>query len=155
TVTPVHRAFEEVLEKAWSRGVRVTGSEIVGMVPKRVLLDAGIYFLQKQKRSIGIPEEEIMEIAIKSLGLNDVAAFKPKEKVIEFVLEEGDKRNPLNALTVRQFANLTSSEAPAPGGGSISAYVGALGASLGTMVANLSAGKRGWEEKFEIFSDFA
>lgn len=151
-VTPVHKAFDEVLEKAHSRGVRVTGSEIVGMVPKSVLVDAGIYFLKKQKRSLGVSEKEIINIAIKSLGLNDIAPFKPEERIIEFMLaEENDQ--PLNKLTIKEFANLTASESPAPGGGSISAYVGALGASLGTMVANLSANRRGWEDKLDFYSD--
>jgi glutamate formiminotransferase/formiminotetrahydrofolate cyclodeaminase len=153
-VTPVHKAFDEVLTKAQSRGVRVTGSEIVGMVPKSVLIDAGLYFLEKQGRSLGVSEEELIQIAILSLGLNDITDFKPKERIIEYMLEEGS-RNPLNQLTIRQFANLTAAETPAPGGGSISAYVGALGASLGTMVANLSANKRGWEDKVEFFSDHA
>jgi glutamate formiminotransferase/formiminotetrahydrofolate cyclodeaminase len=153
-VTSVHKAFDEVLAKAQSRGVRVTGSEIVGMVPKSVLIDAGLYFLEKQGRSLGVSEEELIQIAILSLGLNDITDFKPKERIIEYMLEE-NSHNPLNQLTIRQFANLTAAETPAPGGGSISAYVGALGASLGTMVANLSANKRGWEDKVEFFSGHA
>jgi glutamate formiminotransferase/formiminotetrahydrofolate cyclodeaminase len=153
-VTPVHIAFDEVVSKANERGVRVTGSEIVGMVPKRVLIEAAQYFLKKQKRSIGISEGELMEIAIKSLGLNDIAPFNPKEKVIEYMLEENSS-SPLVQMDLRSFANLTASEAPAPGGGSISAYVGVLGASLGAMVANLSANKRGWEDKLEKFSEWA
>jgi len=153
-ITPVHIAFDEVVRKGMDRGTRVTGSEIVGMVPKSVLVDAGKYFLAKQKRSVGVPEEELIRIAILSLGLNDISVFKPEERIIEYMLEEGN-RNPLNKLTIRDFANLTSSESPAPGGGSISAYVGALGISLGTMVANLSAARRGWEEKTEFFSDMA
>ncbi|MGZ5242805.1 MAG: glutamate formimidoyltransferase [Bacteroidia bacterium] len=153
-ITPVHKAFDEVLEKAHARGVRVTGSEIVGMVPKSVLIDAGTYFLKKQKRSLGSSEEEIINIAIKSLGLNDISPFKPKERIIEYMLaEEGDQ--PLNKLTIKEFASLTASESPAPGGGSIAAYVGALGASLGTMVANLSANRRGWEDRLDFYSEFA
>jgi len=153
-ITPVHIAFDEVVKKAAERGVRVTGSEIVGMVPKSVLIDAGRYYLAKQKRSVGVPEEELIRIAILSLGLNDIGSFHPNERVIEYMLQEG-KHNPLNTLTIREFANLTSSDSPAPGGGSISAYLGALGASLGAMVANLSAGKRGWEDKTEYFSEMA
>jgi len=153
-VTPVHIAFDEVAKKSEERGVRVTGSEIVGMVPKSVLVDAGKYFLKKQKRSIGLPEEELIRIAILSLGLNDISDFKPKERIIEYMLEP-ESHNPLNKLTIRAFAQLTASDSPAPGGGSIAAYVGALGVSLGTMAANLSAGKRGWEEETQYFSDMA
>ena len=153
-ITSVHVAFDEVLTKAQERGVRVTGSEIVGMVPKSVLVDAGKYFLRKQKRSVGVSEEELIQIAILSLGLNDIAPFKPEERIIEYMIAEG-QGNPLNAMTLRSFANLTASESPAPGGGSIAAYVGALGASLGAMVANLSAAKRGWEDRSDYFSDFA
>jgi len=153
-VTPVHIAFDEVVNKATERGVRVTGSEIVGMVPKSVLIYAGKYFLKKQKRSIGLPEEELIRIAILSLGLNDISEFNPQERIIEYMLES-DNHNPLNKLTIRTFAQLTASDSPAPGGGSISAYVGALGVSLGTMVANLSATRRGWEDKTEYFSDMA
>lgn len=152
--TPTHLAFEEVVEKANNRGVRVTGSEIVGMVPKSVLVDAGKYFLTKQKRSLGVPEEEIIDIAIKSLGLNELSPFNPKERIIEYRLEE-ENANPLIQLNLKSFADLTASESPAPGGGSISAYVGSLGASLMTMVANLSANKRGWEDKIEYFSAIA
>ena len=152
--SPVHQVFEEVSDKAQSRGVRVTGSEIVGMVPKKVLTDAGEYFLQKQKRSLGVSEQEIIEIAIKSLGLNDIAPFKPEERIIEYMLE-AQNSGPLNSLTIKEFADLTASEAAAPGGGSIAAYAGVLGASLGTMVANLSANKRGWEEKLPYFSGIA
>jgi glutamate formiminotransferase / formiminotetrahydrofolate cyclodeaminase len=153
-VTPVHIAFDEVLKKAMDRGVRVTGSEIVGMIPKSVLLDAGRYFLAKQKRSVGVSEEELIQIAILSLGINDISKFKPEERIIEYMLQERS-HNPLNKLTIREFSNLAASESPAPGGGSISAYVGALGISLGTMVANLSSAKRGWEDKTEYFSDKA
>jgi glutamate formiminotransferase / formiminotetrahydrofolate cyclodeaminase len=153
-ITSVHAAFDEVVNKASERGVRVTGSEIVGMIPKSVLIDAGKYFLAKQKRSIGVPEEELIQIAILSLGLNDISKFKPEERIIEYMLEEGS-HNPLNKLTIREFANLASSESPAPGGGSIAAYVGAIGISLGAMVSNLSAAKRGWEDRTEYFSDMA
>lgn len=152
--TPVHIAFEEVVNRGMERGIRVTGSEIVGMVPKKVLLDAGAYFLQKQNRSLGVSEEELIEIAIKSLGLDDISKFNPEERVIEYMLESGNEY-PLNKLSIREFANVTASEAPAPGGGSISAYVGALGTALFTMVANLSANKRGWEEQIGYFSDIA
>jgi len=153
-LSPVHQVFEEVNDKARTRGVRVTGSEIVGMVPKKVLIDAGEYFLEKQKRSIGVSEDEIIQIAIKSLGLNDIAPFKPEKRIIEYMLEM-DNNDPLNELSIKEFANLTASEAAAPGGGSIAAYAGVLGASLGTMVANLSANKRGWEEKLTYFSSIA
>jgi len=153
-VTPVHIAFDEVMAKGMERGIRVTGSEIVGMVPKSVLIDAGKYFLHKQKRSVGVPEQELIRIAILSLGLNDISPFKPEQRIIEYMLQDSN-HNPLNNLTIREFANLTSSESPAPGGGSIAAYVGALGISLGTMVANLSASRRGWEDKTEYFSDMA
>jgi glutamate formiminotransferase/formiminotetrahydrofolate cyclodeaminase len=152
--TPVHLAFDEVSNRAMERGIRVTGSEIVGMVPKKVLTDAGQYFLQKQKRSIGVSEEEVIQIAIKSLGLEDISQFKPEERIIEYMLESGDEF-PLNNLSLRNFANATASESAAPGGGSISAYVGALGSSLFTMVANLSANKRGWEDKIDYFSEIA
>ena len=152
--TSVHLAFEEVSNSATSRGVRVTGSEIVGMVPKKVLIDAGEYFLAKQKRSLGISEEEVIQIAIKSLGLDDISKFNPQERVIEYMLESGNQY-PLNKLSIREFANVTASESPAPGGGSISAYVGALGSSLMAMVANLSANKRGWEDQVEYFSKVA
>ena len=152
--TSVHIAFDEVINAAMDRGVRVTGSEIVGMVPKKVLLDAGKYFLNKQNRSIGIPEEEIINIAIKSLGLDEISTFKVEERIIEYMLDSGNEY-PLNQLSIKEFANLTSSEAPAPGGGSIAAYVGALGSSLMTMVANLSANKRGWESQISYFSKVA
>ncbi|MDQ3072471.1 MAG: glutamate formimidoyltransferase [Bacteroidota bacterium] len=150
----LHKAFDEVVGKAHERGVRVTGSEIVGMVPRKVLLEAGSHFIKKQDRSLGVPEEEILAVAIRTLGLNDVAVFDPKEKIIEFKLQNDDAY-PLNQLTIRQFADKTGSESPAPGGGSISAYVGALGAGLGMMVANLSANKRGWEDRVSEFSHWA
>lgn len=152
--TPLHRAFEACRESANRRGLRVTGSELVGLVPKSVLLDAGKYFLRKQKRSLGIPEEEIIRIAVRSLGLDELSPFEPGKKIIEYLLEE-EEDNRLVAMDLRSFARETASESPAPGGGSISAYVGALGAALGTMVANLSAHKRGWDERWEFFSRWA
>ncbi len=155
-ITPVHIAFDEACAKAAERGIRVTGSEVVGLIPKKVLIDAADYYLEKQERSIGISETEKIKIAIKSLGLNDLAPFKPEEKVIEFVLanyEKGKKR--LIDMNLVQFADETASESPAPGGGSISAYCGVMGVSLGTMVANLSAHKRGWDHRWKEFSDWA
>jgi glutamate formiminotransferase/formiminotetrahydrofolate cyclodeaminase len=154
SVTPVHIAFDETCKAAEERGLRVTGSELVGLIPKQAMLDAADYFLRKQERSLGISEEEKMKIAVKSLGLDDLKPFNPKEKVIEYMLED-DKNRPLINMTLKDFANETASESPAPGGGSISAYVGALGVSLGTMVANLSSHKRGWDDRWEEFSDWA
>lgn len=154
-VTPLHKAFDEVCRAAAERGVRVTGTEIVGLIPKRVLIEAGEYFLHKQQRSTGIPEEDIIKIAIHSMGLEDLKPFNPREKVIEYLLEDEDKTAKLVDLTVSEFANETSRESPAPGGGTIAAYMGALGAALGTMVANLSAHKRGWDERWEEFSQWA
>ena len=155
SVTPLHVAFDEVCRKADARGVRVTGTEIVGLVPKRALLEAGRYFLRKQHRSTGIAEEEIIRLAVKSMGLDDLKPFDPKEKVIEFLLEAEDQKKRLIDLTCKGFAAETASESPAPGGGSISAYMGALGAALGTMVANLSSHKAGWDDRWEEFSDWA
>lgn len=154
-LTPLHVAFDEVCRKADARGVRVTGTEIVGLVPKRALVEAGKYFLRKQQRSTGIAEEEIVRIAVKSMGLDDLKPFRAEEKVIEYLLEADDKQNRLIDLTCKGFANETASESPAPGGGSISAYMGALGAALGTMVANLSSHKAGWDDRWEEFSDWA
>ncbi len=154
-VTPLHVAFEEVCSKADARGVRVTGTEIVGLVPKRALVEAGKYFLHKQRRSSGISEEEIIRIAIKSMGLDDLKPFNPEEKIVEFMLAGDKKKNCLVDLSCKGFANETASESPAPGGGSISAYMGALGAALGTMVANLSSHKAGWDERWKEFSDWA
>ncbi len=151
---PVHLVFDETVKAADKRGVRVTGSEIVGLVPKKVLLDAADYFLRKQQRSLGIPEKEKIKIAVKSLGLDDLKPFDPKEKVIEYKLEE-DVGKKLAGLSLSDFADLTISESPAPGGGSVSAYMGALGAALGGMVANLSSHKRGWDDKWEYYSDWA
>ncbi|MFA6922874.1 MAG: glutamate formimidoyltransferase [Bacteroidales bacterium] len=153
-ITPVHVAFEEASKKAQERGIRVTGSELVGLIPLKAMLDAGKYFLKKQQRSVGISEEEIIKIAVKSLGLDDLKPFNPKEKIIEYLLEDNSKKKLID-FTCKGFANETASESPAPGGGSISAYVGALGVSLGTMVANLSSHKAGWDERWEEFSDWA
>ncbi|OUV75881.1 MAG: glutamate formimidoyltransferase [Flavobacteriales bacterium TMED123] len=153
-ISPLHEVFDKTCERAQARGMRVTGSELVGLVPKKVLIDAGIHFLKKQERSIGIHESEIIKIAIKTLGLDELAPFKPKERIIEYMLEN-DKQKPLVNMTLTDFANETSSESPAPGGGSISAYCGAMGVALGTMVANLSAHKRGWDDRWEEFSDWA
>jgi glutamate formiminotransferase / formiminotetrahydrofolate cyclodeaminase len=153
--TPLHVAFDEVSEKARNRGIRVTGLEIVGLVPKRAIIDAGKHYLTKQSRSHGITEAEIVKIAIKSMGLDDLKPFDPKEKIIEYVLDSKEKMNNLINLTCRDFTDETASESPAPGGGSISAYLGALGAALGTMVANLSSHKAGWDDRWEEFSDWA
>ena len=153
--TPLHLAFEDVSEKARARGMRATGSEIVGMVPLRVLLEAGKYFLRKQQRSLGIPEREIIEIAIRSMGLEELGPLDPDKKIIEYALATRGSRAGLTDLTVRAFADAVASEAPTPGGGSVAALVGALGAALGTMVANGSAHKRGWDERWELFSDWA
>lgn len=152
--TPIHVAFEEAVKKAELRGVRVTGSELIGLVPLSAMLDAGKYFIAKQKRSIGIPEEEIIKIAIKSLGLDELAPFKPGERIIEYMLEDPEKK-PLVKMNLKRFADATSSEAVTPGGGSVAAYLGTLGASLGTMVANISAHKRGWDDRWEEFSQQA
>ncbi len=153
TVTSMHQAFDEVSERARERGMRVTGSELIGLVPLQAMLDAGKYFLRKQQRSVGIPDEEIIKIAIKSLGLDELAPFDPKKRIIEYLID--DRNDKLVDLTVAGFSNETLSESAAPGGGSVSAYVGALGAALGTMVANLSAHKRGWDERWDEFSDWA
>lgn len=155
SVTPLHVAFDEVCRCAALRGVRVTGAEIVGLIPKKVLIDAGVYYLKKQQRSCGIAESEIIKIAVKSMGLDDLKPFNPKEKVIEYLLEADNKEEKLVDMTCTAFAEETASESPAPGGGSISAYMGALGASLGTMVANLSSHKAGWDEQWETFSNWA
>lgn len=153
--TPLHVAFEEVCGKAAARGIRVTGTEIVGLVPKKTLIDAGKYFLAKQQRSLGIDEAEIIKIAIKSMGLDDLKPFIPEEKVIEYLIEKENKCEKLVDMSCTGFANETASESPAPGGGSISAYMGSLGAALGTMVANLSSHKPGWDERWEEFSQWA
>jgi glutamate formiminotransferase/formiminotetrahydrofolate cyclodeaminase len=154
SVTPIHVAFEECCRRAEQRGLRVTGSELVGMVPLRAMLDAGRYFLKKQRRSTGVPDRELLKIAIRSLGLNDLYPFDPKKKIIEYAIDERPAER-LVDLSVEAFTEETASESPAPGGGSVSAAVGALGAALATMVANLSAHKRGWDERWEEFSDWA
>jgi len=155
---PLHVAYEEVCRAAAARGLKVTGVEIVGLVPKRVLIDAGKFYLEKQQRSLGISEEEIIKIAVKSMSLDDLKPFNPKEKVIEYLMEdeaELAEKERLVRMTVKGFAAETASESAAPGGGSISAYMGALGAALATMVANLSAHKRGWDDRWKEFSDVA
>ena len=152
--TPLHVAFDEVTRAAAARGIRVTGTEIVGLVPKKAITDAGRYFLHKQQRSTGIPEREIVRMAIKSMGLDELAPFNPKDKIIEYMIEPEDGKK-LVDLTVKGFAEETASESPAPGGGSVSAYMGALAAALGTMVANLSAHKAGWDDRWEEFSNYA
>ena len=155
-VTPLHVAFDEVCRCAQNRGIRVTGTEIVGLIPKRTLIEAGKYFLEKQNRSVGIPENDIIDIAIHSMGLSDLKPFNPREKVIEFLLEDAQTESKkLIDLTVKGFAEETSRESPAPGGGTISAYMGALGAALGTMVANLSSHKAGWDARWKEFSEWA
>ena len=156
--TPLHVAFDEVCRAAAARGLRVTGTEIVGLIPKRTLIEAGKYFLEKQQRSCGISEEEIIKIAIKSMGLDDLKPFNPKEKIIEYLMvdeAEQAKKEKLVRLSCKGFANETASESPAPGGGSISAYMGSLAAALGTMVANLSSHKPGWDDRWKEFSDYA
>ena len=155
SVTPVHIAFDEVCKKADARGVRVTGSELVGLIPLKSLLDAGRYFLEKQQRSIGVSDDELIKIAIRSMGLSDIHQFNPDEKIIEFVMAKNENRERLIAMNLKEFLEETASESPAPGGGSISAYMGALGAALGTMVANLSSHKKGWDDRWKEFSDWA
>lgn len=154
SVTSIHEAFDATCESAQERGLRVTGSELIGLVPLQAMLDAGKYFLRKQQRSTGIPEGEIIKIAIKSLGLDELKPFNPKEKIIEYMIED-DVEKKLVDLSLTEFSNETLSDSPAPGGGSIAAYVGSLGAALGTMVANLSSHKRGWDDRWEEFSDWA
>src|SRR2546423_3300949 len=153
--TPLHAAFDACCESAARRGLRVTGSEIVGMVPKKSLVDAGRYFLRKQKWSEGVSDEELIDIAIRSMGLSELKPFDPKGKVIEFKIESAEPKRSLAKMNLREFCNETLSDSPAPGGGSVAALMGALGASLGGMVANLSAGKRGWDDKLEYFSNWA
>ena len=154
TATPLHIAFEEVSRAARERGIRVTGTEIVGLVPKKAIIEAGKYFLRKQQRSLGIPEREIIKIAVKSMGLDELKPFVPEEKIIEYMVADKDAKR-LVDLSCRACAEETAAESPAPGGGSISAYMGALAAALGTMVANLSAHKAGWDERWEEFSNIA
>ena len=154
TVTPLHVAYDTVFERANARGLRVTGSELVGVVPLQAMLDAGKYFLRKQKRSTGISDSEIIKIAVKSMGLDELYPFDPKKKIIEYILQDDDKKS-LVKMNLTDFANETASESPAPGGGSISAYMGALGSALSGMVANLSSHKRGWDDRWEEFSNWA
>ncbi len=153
-VTPVHIAFDEVCKKAEARGIRVTGSELVGLVPLKSLTDAGKYFLQKQKRSTGVSEKELIKIAVKSMGLDELSPFKPEERVIEYLLKNNNDSKLIN-MSLTAFADETASESPAPGGGSIAAYVGALGVSLATMVANLSSHKKDWDDRWDEFSNWA
>ena len=153
--TPLHVAFDEVCRAAAARGVRVTGTEIVGLVPRKSIIDAGKYFLKKQQRSVGLPEAEIIRMAVKSMGLDELTPFNPEEKIVEYMIEPMHRATDLVEKTCREFADMTSSESPAPGGGSISAYMGALAAALGTMVANLSAHKPGWDDRWEEFSNYA
>lgn len=153
-VTPVHVAFDEICEKARIRGIRVTGSELVGLIPLKAMLDAGKYFLRKQERSTGVSDDELIKIAVKSLGLSELYHFDPRKKIIEYVIEEQSQKKLVN-LSLTGFVNETASESPAPGGGSIAAYSGALGAALAGMVANLSSHKRGWDSRWEEFSDWA
>ena len=153
-ITPVHIAFDEVCKKADARGIRVTGSELVGLIPLKAMLDAGKYFLKKQKRSLGVSEKELLRIAILSMGLDELAPFKPEEKIIEYMLQDKNDSRLINT-SLNDFADETASESPAPGGGSIAAYIGSLGISLGTMVANLSSHKKGWDDRWEEFSNWA
>src|SRR6201991_2528234 len=153
-VTPVHKAFDEVCTKANERGIRVTGSELVGLIPLKAMLDAGKYFLRKQQRSVGVSEKELIKIAIKSMGLDELSPFKPEERIIEYLLKDKVDSKLIN-MTLTSFADETASESPAPGGGSIAAYAGVLGASLATMVANLSSHKKGWDDRWLKFSDWA
>ena len=155
SVTPVHIAYDEVFKKALDRGIRVSGSELVGLIPLQAMIDAGKYFLKKQNRSAGIPEKEILKIAVKSMGLDDLYEFKPEEKIIEYKLAADQKKKQLVDMSLTEFTDETASESPAPGGGSVSAYMGAMGVALGTMVANLSSHKRGWDDRWEEFSDWA
>jgi glutamate formiminotransferase/formiminotetrahydrofolate cyclodeaminase len=153
--TPLHAAFDACAEAAAKRGLRATGSEVVGLLPKKCLIDAGRYFLRKQKWSEGASEEDLIDIAIRSMGLNELKPFDPKEKIIELKMEATAAGKSLVGMNLRQFCNETLSDSPAPGGGSVAALLGALAASLGGMVANLSASKRGWDDKLEFFSNWA
>lgn len=154
SVTPVHIAFDEVCRCAEARGIRVTGSELIGLIPLKAILDAGRYYLEKQQRSAGVSDEELIKIAVRSMGLSDIHDFKPDEKIIEYVMKDEILPN-LASMSLYEFMNETASESPAPGGGSVSAYIGALGAALGTMVANISSHKRGWDERWKEFSEWA
>jgi len=153
-VTPIHIAFDEVCNKAAGRGIRVTGSELVGLIPLKAMLDAGKYFLRKQQRSTGVSEKELIKIAIKSMGLDELGSFNPDERIIEYLLKDA-AASKLISMSLADFADETASESPAPGGGSISAYMGALGASLATMVANLSSHKKGWDRRWEECGNWA
>jgi glutamate formiminotransferase/formiminotetrahydrofolate cyclodeaminase len=153
-ITPLHIAFDEVCRKAEARGIRVTGSELVGLIPLKAMLDAGKYFLRKQKRSSGVSEKELIRIAVLSMGLDELAPFKPEEKIIEYLLKD-ESAEKMIRLSLSDFADETAGESPAPGGGSVAAYLAVLGASLGGMVANLSANKKGWEGRWKEFSDHA
>ncbi|MFO7789213.1 MAG: glutamate formimidoyltransferase [Bacteroidota bacterium] len=155
SITSLHQAFDETSEKARNRGVRVTGSELVGLVPLEAMLEAGRYFLRKQKRSLGVSDKELIKIAVKSMGLDDLYEFKPEDKIIEYAMQKQDDTKKLVDMKLSDFMWETASESPAPGGGSIAAYMGSLGAALGTMVANLSSHKRGWDERWEEFSQWA
>ena len=157
SVTSVHEALDEVCRKAQDRGIRVTGSELVGVIPLKAMLDAGRYFLRKQQRSTGVSDKELIKIAVKSLGLDELYPFEPRKKIIEYILEDemNQGKKFLIDMNLHEFADETASESPAPGGGSISAYMGALASSLATMVANLSSHKRGWDERWEEFSNWA
>ncbi len=154
TITPVHIAFDECVKSAYNRGMRVTGSELIGLIPLKALLDAGKYFLLKQNRSTGVSDAELIKIAVKSMGLDELTPFDPQKRVIEYLLKE-EGASPLIDMTLARFADETASESPAPGGGSVAAYAGALGISLATMVANLSSHKKGWDERWKEFSDYA
>jgi glutamate formiminotransferase/formiminotetrahydrofolate cyclodeaminase len=155
SVCPVHIAFDEVATKAAERGLRATGSELVGLIPLKAMLDAGRYFLNKQERSIGVSDKELIKIAVKSMGLDELYAFKAEEKIIEYVMEKDNEQKKLVDMSLTDFMNETASESPAPGGGSISAYMGSLGVALATMVDNLSSHKRGWDDRWEEFSEWA
>lgn len=155
SVTPVHIAFDEVCRKAGARGIRVTGSELVGLIPLKSMLDAGRYFLEKQERSAGVSDEELVKIAMKTMGLSDISKFNPGDKIIEYVIRGNEEEGKLRSLTLKGFMNETASESVAPGGGSVSAYIGSLGVALGTMVANISGHKRGWDHRWKEFSDWA
>lgn len=154
SITPVHVAFDEVCKRAEARGIRVSGSELVGLVPLNAMLEAGRYFLRKQKRSLGVSDRELIKIAVKSMGLDELGPFIPEEKIIEYSINK-DSGKKLIDLSIEDFMEETASESPAPGGGSVSAYIGSLGAALGSMVANLSSHKRGWDDKWESYSDWA
>ena len=154
TITPVHVAFDACVRSAYERGMRVTGSELIGLIPLKAMLDAGKYFLEKQQRSTGVSEDELIKIAIKSMGLDELTPFDPQKRIIEYMLEDSGA-SPLVNMNLKKFADETASESPAPGGGSIAAYLGALGISLGTMVANLSSHKKGWDHRWKEFSDWA